>query len=598
MFISGIRNLRPLQRYGAVSILAIMAASCASHARDDQRRSDSAQYQPSGSYGTYYSNNYDSGSVSSYSVAGIDAARAAHRNNSPYRAEQLDGDCENRVSLNYGETLSDIAEFCDVSVASILISNPQIRNPNRVSVGEIVLIPGKHANVYADSRLDDRYEGIQFQNINRRKGAHDGDRGYYVVRRGDTLAEIVQRYDVSLNDVARLNPNLQPRRLAIGERVYLPDNAIYSSTRGDFRHQGASYNNGSPVISITPAHGPRNGEIRLIGDNFQRGEQVYILYGNSRDTLIRVRTIESDGDGRIDESVTLPDSYGHDLAYFAIQRGSDTYMSQSYYVDRALRQNDGHQNGGYFNSSGGNQSYNGPYALTDQASLIAVDQDIYRGDKVTLVAHSFPPNTPVSIYVGPNRNALIKIAETRTGAEGVFQTQVVIPDTINSDSVYFVATVEDGARTYFSERVQIRTDSGRRDIERHSYDDRSPAASQIETPYRASTMAAPSSRTLDRGSNGKLGNGGVFSKVRQNVRRDDVNINSGGESAISGVLTNEGVSCPTLRDDAGRLYTLLGDLQGFDDGDRVLISGSAAADRRICGQSETIQVFSIAKAPW
>ena len=48
----------------------------------------------------------------------------------------------------------------------------------------------------------------------------------------------------------------------------------------------------------------------------------------------------------------------------------------------------------------------------------------------------------------------------------------------------------------------------------------------------------------------------------------------------------------------GRHVALLGDLQGFDEGDRVLVSGSAAADRRICGQSETIQVFSIAKAPW
>ncbi|WP_165793720.1 LysM peptidoglycan-binding domain-containing protein [Hyphococcus luteus] len=571
-----------------------MTASCASYARDNQYRNDNVQYQPSSSYDDYYPNKYDGERVSYNSVAGIEAARAAHRNNSPYRAEQLDGDCENRVTLNYGETLSDIAEFCDVSIASILISNPQITNPNRMSIGDPIHIPNARANIYEDSLSGARYNEIQYLD----NGRHDVSNGYHVVRRGDTLAEIAQRYDVSLREIARLNPNLRARHLAIGERVYLPGSARNVSNK-DASWRSASHDNEPPVISITPAHGPRNGEIRLIGDNFQRGEQVYILYGDSRDTLIRIRTIASDREGRIDERVTLPESYDHNLAYFAIQRGSDTYMSQSYYVDRASVENNSHANGDFFNGGdAGKQSYRGPYSLTDDAALIAVDQDVYWGDKVTLVAHSFPPNTPVSIYVGPNRNALTKIAETRTGAEGVFQTQVVIPDTINSDSVYFVAAVENGARTYFSERVRIRTDVDRRRGEGHSHNDRTSSANQTEPPYRTSTMAAPASSELDRGRNNKTGNIGFLSRVRNNTGRDDVNINTGGESAVAGILTNEGVSCPTLRDDAGRLYTLLGDLQGFDDGDRVLISGSAAADRRICGQSETIQVFSIAKAPW
>lgn len=600
MFTSVIQNLKPIQRFGTVSALALVTASCASYAHDDPYSRNNVQYQPSSSYAVPYSNNYVGEPVRYNSTRGIDAAREAHRDNTAYRAEQLDGDCESIVLINYGETISDIAEFCDVSVASILISNPQIRNPNRVSVGDQVRIPSGRANVYADGQTGDRFDDIHYQRNNRQEGARDGNRGYYVVRAGDTLAEIAQHYQVSLNDIAKLNPNIQPRRLAIGERVYLPEYANYDSKRPGPRHENAPYNISSPVISITPAHGPRNGEIRLIGDNFQRDEQVYIMYGESADTLIRIRTIESDGNGRIDERINLPDSYGRDLAYFAIQHGSDTYMSQSYSVDRASFQNDGHSNGGIFNSGGGeNKHYSGPYASNDQASLIAIDQDVYWGDKVTLVAHSFPPNTPVSIYVGPNRNALIKIAETRTGAEGVFQTQVSIPDNMNSDSVYFVAAVEDGARTYFSERVRIRNDSDRRGGRQHSSDDYIPSsAEQTQIPYRPSTMASPSSDSLDRGRENKTGNFGFMSRGGQNNRRDNVNINTGGESAVSGILTNEGVSCPTLRDDAGRLYTLLGDLQGFDDGDRVLISGSAAADRRICGQSETIQVFSIAKAPW
>lgn len=600
MFIPVARKLKRVQRYGAVSVLAIMAAGCASYAGDGQYRGGAVQHPPPGSYNGAYSTDYDAGLVRYDPAGGIEVARAAHRNNSAYRAEQLDGNCESRVSLKYGETLSDIAEFCDVSIASILAVNPQIRNQNRVSVAETILIPSARANIYADNQLDDRYGNIRYPANSVRKDAIVRDRGrdHYVVRRGDTLAAIAQRYEVSLNDIARLNPNLQPRRLAVGELVYLPENASNASNKGASARHAALHNNESPIISITPAHGPRNGEIRLVGDNFRRGEEVFILYGDSHDSLVRIRTIECDDAGRIDERVSLPDTYGRDNAYFAVQRGTDTYMSQSYVIDRGVPHYGGHSTGNSLSSdAGAGIPYSGPYLLTDPARLIAVDLDVDRGDAVNLVAHSFPPNTPVSIYVGKNRNSLVKVAETRTGPEGVFQTQVVVPANIIGDSVYFVATVENGARTYFSERVRLQDDRYR-DAEKNRNWDRSSSRDDIQIPYRAATQAEPSSRTLDRGLNDKGRNVGLASRVRHSLRRDEAGVNAGAESAVSGVLTNEGVSCPTMRDDAGRLYTLLGDLQGFDEGDRVLISGSAAADRRICGQSETIQVFSIAKAPW
>jgi murein DD-endopeptidase MepM/ murein hydrolase activator NlpD len=422
-----------------------------------------------------------------------------------------------------------------------------------------------------------------------------GDRDYYVVKRGDTLAQIARRDNASLDDIVRFNPTLQPRNLAIGERVYLPAYSVRSTTAGDNRRRDAIYNTNAPRISISPEHGTRADNIRLVGDYFQHGEQLSVLYGDKPDSLVHIRTIQADSSGRIDERVGLPEAFDRDLAYFAIQRGSDTYMSQSYAVDGSLPPNEGTSHG---DSGATDKTYYGPYPLTDSAALIAVNQDVYWGDKVTLVAHSFPPNTPVSIYVGPNRNALVKIAETRTGPNGVFQTQVEIPDTVNSDSVIFVAAVEDGARTYFSDEVRIRTDGDRSRVDGRRENDRSSSAKGDGVPYRTAAFSPASPRGLDRGVDRKSGNGNIASRLRNSVPRDDVSINSGGQSAVSGVLTNEGVACPALRDDAGRLYTLLGDLQGFVDGDRVLVSGSSAADRRICGQSETIQVFSIAKAPW
>ena len=65
---------------------------------------------------------------------------------------------------------------------------------------------------------------------------------------------------------------------------------------------------------------------------------------------------------------------------------------------------------------------------------------------------------------------------------------------------------------------------------------------------------------------------------------------------VKGVLTDEGAECQALRTDAGELYTLIGDLKGFQVGDRVCVAGMIA-DSNICQQGRTIVVMWIGKHP-
>jgi LysM repeat protein len=48
------------------------------------------------------------------------------------------------------------------------------------------------------------------------------DRGFYVVKDGDTLAQIAQDTGLELDTVSELNPELDPQALIAGERVTLP----------------------------------------------------------------------------------------------------------------------------------------------------------------------------------------------------------------------------------------------------------------------------------------------------------------------------------------------------------------------------------------
>lgn len=69
----------------------------------------------------------------------------------------------------------------------------------------------------------------------------------------------------------------------------------------------------------------------------------------------------------------------------------------------------------------------------------------------------------------------------------------------------------------------------------------------------------------------------------------------GGTVTVRGRLTNEGVSCPALRDEHGVLYTLAGDVRDFRAGDRVCVRGEVA-ETSICQQGTTLTVEWIAPA--
>ncbi len=69
-------------------------------------------------------------------------------------------------------------------------------------------------------------------------------------------------------------------------------------------------------------------------------------------------------------------------------------------------------------------------------------------------------------------------------------------------------------------------------------------------------------------------------------------VDPGPETRISGILTPEGVECQALRGQDGQLYTLVGDLRGYDDGDVVQVVGEVQ-EISFCQQGTTIEIEEI-----
>jgi hypothetical protein len=67
-----------------------------------------------------------------------------------------------------------------------------------------------------------------------------------------------------------------------------------------------------------------------------------------------------------------------------------------------------------------------------------------------------------------------------------------------------------------------------------------------------------------------------------------------GTLCVKGTLTDEGVECQAFRSTDGELYTLVGDLNGFQNGDQVVVCGTIAGTS-FCMQGTTINVSWIGK---
>ena len=155
-----------------------------------------------------------------------------------------------------GDTLYSIANRYNISVQSILNSNPGIQ-AERLQIGQQICIPAQAPPQQpCPGRLYRIQPGDTFINIARRFGytldallainpginpnnlrigqeiclppspgggpfpCYGGS--IYIVRAGDTLYSIARQYGVSLNQIIRTNPGLDPNNLIIGDPVCIP----------------------------------------------------------------------------------------------------------------------------------------------------------------------------------------------------------------------------------------------------------------------------------------------------------------------------------------------------------------------------------------
>lgn len=108
-------------------------------------------------------------------------------------------------TVQAGDTFLAIADKFNVSLADLLQANPE-QNPNLLSINDVLIIPPRAT-----------------PSVRKTTTPANNEPQTYIVRAGDTLLAIANRFNISLPELQAANPNLDPTRLKIGDPIFIPE---------------------------------------------------------------------------------------------------------------------------------------------------------------------------------------------------------------------------------------------------------------------------------------------------------------------------------------------------------------------------------------
>ncbi|MEG6616229.1 LysM peptidoglycan-binding domain-containing protein [Peptococcaceae bacterium 1198_IL3148] len=107
----------------------------------------------------------------------------------------------NPYVIRSGDTFFSLAQRFNTTVAAIQAANPGV-NPNNLRVGQTICIPGGN--------------GPQ-------PGRCPAGTTPYVIRSGDTYFALAQRFNTTVDAIRNANPNVDPNNLRVGQTICIPE---------------------------------------------------------------------------------------------------------------------------------------------------------------------------------------------------------------------------------------------------------------------------------------------------------------------------------------------------------------------------------------
>lgn len=411
-------------------------------------------------------------------------------------------DCGESTVIASGDSLSSIAARCGVTVDEIMAVNPLLPSPRFVFPGLRINLPPPPA-----APLPSR------------------DVFRYVVRPGDTLFGIARANDVTLPDIYRLNPNIDASSLRVGDTVLLPGRGSrpeaphtvrYTVRSGDtLRSIARDYDIAvQDILQLNPDVDPRDlraGDVLILPAGAVAGRQPPPP-SSAPPAANTNRYVVRPGD-------TL----------FSIARANGVTMSSILELNPNINANS-LRVGDVIVLRGGIVP---PPAQQSSAFVTIKPESGTPGTVVRLDATGFRPSTKLRALAGTDAGSLREFQQVTTDRDGHAGLDVPVPESAASRGtlVFAFETLD--------RRVRV-----------------------LSQTFRV-TSRAPGTEP--------------------------------GQLTIVGTVTREGVECPAMRGEDGRLYTLTGRLsEDVRAGDRVRVVGRDVLSSS-CQQGTTIRVQGLTR---
>jgi LysM repeat protein len=146
--------------------------------------------------------------------------------------------------------------------------------------------------------------------------AQEGGEVEYTIRPGDTLYEIAQSFDTTIENLVEANPDIHdPDYILAGEVLLIPS--------GDLPPRSAV---------LGPTNGPPGTVLKLRGEGYQPNREVQVLFGPENVEAVTAKQILADENGRLETELTVPPSAVPGSTWIALIRPYDQpeeYLEQS-----------------------------------------------------------------------------------------------------------------------------------------------------------------------------------------------------------------------------------------------------------------------------
>lgn len=196
-------------------------------------------------------------------------------------APALASTCGDTYTVQKGDYLTWIANYCGVSYSSILAYNSQITNPNRIYPGQVLRLTGSTTPTPATG-------------------------GTYVVKRGDTLAIIAWRFSTTVSALLLVNPKItNPSLIYTGQVINLPSGSTTGTTTGT---TGGTTTGTTARVTVSSTSVAAGGTVTVTASGFPAGAEIDYRIGRQGETYSAVVDGKLNASGGASATVTIPSS--------------------------------------------------------------------------------------------------------------------------------------------------------------------------------------------------------------------------------------------------------------------------------------------------